>query len=593
MINWKYTYKRFLIWRLRHVSDRNFILIASVFIGICAGIIALVLKTAVFHVEEFLLSRYNFKNHYFIFLFLPLIGVSIALVFKHYVINDHIKHNISSILHAISQRNSLMKGHKIFSSVFGAIFTAGFGGSIGLESPIISAGAAFGSNAGRVLHLNYKSITLLLACGASGAIAAIFSTPITAIVFAFEVLLIDLTGFSLIPLILASVSGAITTRLLFEEDILFEFVISQPFLNSDIPFIILFGVLAGFVSLYFSSVFIYFETVFDRIKTHFNKLVIGGIVLSFLIFFFPALYGEGYGTIKALIAGEAHTIYENSFIGEWKDTWLAVFLFFLALLLFKVIATITTIGAGGIGGIFAPSLFTGAIFGYLFVFTINSMGFGFDLDEINFILVGMSSVLGGVLGAPLTGIFLIAEITRGYELILPLMLSTVISFVTFKSLKKESIITHQLAKSGELITHHKDKAVLRFMKLKSVIEMDFVIVNIDDKLGDLVNAISKSKRNIFPILDEKDNFMGIVTLDDVRDIMFNHEMYDETYVRNLLSVPDENIRVGDSMEEVMRKFRATGAWNLPVLLGSKYVGFVSKSKLFSVYRKHLMDITED
>jgi len=593
MINGRRLYKRILIWRLRHVSDRNFILILSVLVGICAGIIALILKTAVFHVEEFLLARYNFHNHYIIFLLLPIIGVSLALFFKHFVIKDHIKHNISSILHAISQRNSLMKVHKIYSSVLGAIVTAGFGGSIGLESPIISSGAAFGSNAGRLLHLNYKSITLLLACGASGAIAAIFSTPITAIVFAFEVLLIDLTGFSLIPLIMASVSGAFTTRLLFEEEILFEVVISKPFINAEIPYIILFGILAGFVSYYFSTVFIYFETIFDKIKTHFNKLVLGGIILSLLIFMFPALYGEGYGTIKALIAGEAHTIYENSFIGEWKETWIAVFLFFLALLLFKVVATITTIGAGGIGGIFAPSVFTGAIFGYLFAFTFNSMNFGISLDEKNFILVGMSSVLGGVLGAPLTGIFLIAEITRGYELILPLLLSTVISFITFKKLKSESIITHQLSKRGELITHHKDKAVLRFMKLKTVIETDFVIVNIDDKLSDLVKAISISKRNIFPVLDAKDNFMGIITLDNVREIMFNHEMYEETYVRNLLSVPEEIIRAGDTMEEVMNKFRMSGAWNLPVLLGSKYVGFVSKSKLFSVYRKHLMAITDE
>lgn len=593
MINWRYTYKRLLVWRLRHVSDRSFIMFLSVFIGICSGIIALILKTAVFHVEEFLLSRYNYNNYFIIFLLLPFIGVSIALVFKHYVIRDHIKHNISSILHAISQRKSLMKRHKIYSSVLGAIFTAGFGGSIGLESPIISSGAAFGSNTGRFLHLNYKSITLLLACGASGAIAAIFSTPITAIVFAFEVLLIDLTAFSLIPLIMASVSGAITTRLLFEEEILFEFIISQPFLNSDIPFVILLGVLAGLVSHYFSSVFIYFENLFERIKSHIHKLLLGGVILSLLILFFPALYGEGYGTIKALISGEAHTIYENSFIGEWRDTWIAVFLFFLALLFFKVVATITTISAGGIGGIFAPSLFTGAILGYLFAFTFNSMDIGISLDEKNFILVGMSSVLGGVLGAPLTGIFLIAEITRGYELILPLMLSTVTSFVTFKKLKKESIITHQLARRGELITHHKDKAVLRFMKLKTVIETDFIIVEIEDKLGDLVKAISKSKRNIFPVLDEKDNFMGIITLDDVRDIMFNHEMYEETTVRTLMSMPEDHIKVGDSMEEVMKKFRATGAWNLPVLLGTKYVGFVSKSKMFSVYRKHLMDITEE
>lgn len=586
-------YKHFLVWRLRHIPDRTFILILSILIGIGSGIIALIFKTSVFHIESYLLSHFNFEFHHIIFLFLPIIGVSIAVFFKINIVKDHIKHNIASILHAISKRNSLMKIHKIYSSVVGAIFTAGFGGSVGLESPIISSGAALGSYAGRIFHLNYKSITLLLACGASGAIAAIFSTPIAAIVFALEVLLIDLTRFSLIPLLLSSTSGAITTKVLLEEDILFKFEIIQPFSNNDIFYIIILGLLSGLISLYFTRVFIIIENLFDKLKTHLNRLLIGAIALGVLIYIFPALYGEGYGTIKAIIEGNTQQIYENSYLVNFHENWGIIFLFFLSLVLFKVIATAITIGSGGVGGIFAPALFTGAILGYIYAFTLNNFVPDINLSEINYALIGMASVLGGVLNAPLTGIFLIAEITSGYELIVPLMLSTTITYVTVKKFEPNSIITYHLVKHGELITHNKDKAVLHFMQLKSVIEYDFISVNINGTLQNLIQAISKSKRNIFPVIDKENNFMGIILLDDIRDIMFQTELYKHIKIRKLAHMPTEHIDYNDSMEEVIKKFNRTGTWNLPVLEGSTYIGFVSKSKLFSTYRKHLMEITEE
>ncbi|BAX79237.1 hypothetical protein ALGA_0848 [Labilibaculum antarcticum] len=553
---------------------------------------ALVLKTAVYRGREFLLEGINWSYQNYLFFLYPMIGVGLTLVFKKYIIRDLAKHNVTSLLHAISKRSSIVKFHKTYSSIIGSIITAGFGGSIGLESPIISSGAAIGSNMGRNFHLNYKEITLMLACGASGAIAAIFNTPIAAIVFALEVLLIDLSRFSLIPLLMASVSGAITTKLFLDENILIEFTIIHPFEISDIPFFILLGILSGLVSVYFSRTFLWIESRFEQIKFLRNRMLIGGISLGILIFYFPALYGEGYNIVKALMGGDLQEVFQSSLLENYTHVWYVVILFIGALVIFKVIAASITLGAGGIGGIFAPAVFTGAMLGFLFVFVYNHFQWGEPLSESNFTLVGMASVLGGVLHAPLTGIFLIAEITRGYELIVPLMLSTTISFITAKSFQKESIITAQLAKRGELITHNKDLAVLRFMQLSKVIETDLLTILEDKNLGELVKVISKSKRNIFPVLTEEGYLIGIILLDQVREIMFNDEMY-STPISSFMIMPPASISLTDSMERVLSKFTETGAWNLPVLDKGKYVGFVSKSKLFSAYRQHLVEITAD
>lgn len=521
-----------------------------------------------------------------------MIGVGLTLIFKKYIIRDFIKHNITSLLHAISKRNSIVKFHKTYSSVIGSIITAGFGGSIGLESPIISSGAAIGSNMARNFHLNYKEITVMMACGASGAIAAIFNTPIAAIVFALEVLLIDLSRFSLIPLLIASVSGAITTKLFLDEDILIEFAITNAFEIKDIPYFILLGILSGLVSVYFTRMFLWIENRFESIRLLRNRMFIGGLSLGILIFYFPALYGEGYNMVKALIAGNLEEVFQSSLFENYTDVWYIVVIFIGAMVILKVIATSITIGAGGIGGIFAPSVFTGSMLGFLFVFVFNHFQLGDPLSASNFTLVGMASVLGGVLHAPLTGIFLIAEITSGYELIVPLMLSTTISFITVKSLQKESIVTAQLAKKGELITHNKDQAVLRFMQLSKVVETDFKSINENETLADLIKLISKSKRNIFPVLTEEGFLVGVVLLDDVREIMFNEEMH-ATAIDNLMIMPPASISDQDSMETVLKKFTETGAWNLPVIDNGKYIGFVSKSKLFSAYRQLLVKITAD
>ncbi|MDA3894027.1 MAG: chloride channel protein [Salinivirgaceae bacterium] len=584
-------FNTFLLWRLKYISDRSFILILSVIVGILAGLIAWALKSGVFYMHNFFRGdmRFNPRNVHLILY--PLLGLSLTLLLKKFVLHDFIRHNIASILHAISKRNSLMRLHKIYSSVSGAILTAGFGGSIGLESPIISSGAALGSTIGKVCRLNYKSITLLLGCGAAGAIAAIFNTPIAGIVFALEVLLLDMNRFSLIPLLMASVSGAITTEILFTDEIFFEFAVSQSFSLTHVFYYIALGAIAGLCSHYFTKIFLLIENYFDTIKSPLKKLALGGTSLGLLIYIFPALYGEGYDIIKTMLSGKADQIFTDSlFAGSIDST--AVFIgFFMALILLKVIATALTIGAGGIGGIFAPSLFTGAILGYLFAVINNSIGIE-TLSVSNFALVGMASVLSGVLQAPLTGIFLIAEITSGYELIVPLMLATTISYVTSKFLSSHSIITEQLAKRGELITHHKDKAVLHFLSLKNVIETDFFPINEDATLGGLVKAISLSKRNIFPIINNEGELIGIILLDDVREIMFNTDWYN-TSILNLMQIPPAIIDTEAHMEEVIRKFNETDAWNLPVCEKGRYIGFVSKSKLFSAYRTKLMDLTEE
>jgi len=585
---------KILVWRIRNIPDQYFMLILSIIVGTAGGLMALTLKTLVWHFSDLLLEgmhysyfeNLNFDN--FLLLVYPSIGISLTVLMKKYIIKDKIKHNISAILRSISKRKSFMKAHKTYSSFLGGIITASFGGSIGLESPIISSGAAIGSNFGRVFHLNYKQVTVLLACGSSGAIAAIFNTPIAAIVFA-----IDLTRFSLVPLLLASVSGAIINKFLFKDEILIDFKTTDILDVNDIPFFVVLGILSGFVSLYFTKMFLYIERKFDRLKKMYNQVIVGGIILGIMIFVFPPLYGEGYETIKAVLEGDYQNVIHASLFEVFQNNFLLFIIFFLLLIFFKVIATATTFSAGGIGGIFAPSLFTGAILGFVFARTINHLNIGINIPESEFALVGMACLLGGVLHAPLTGIFLIAEITGGYELILPLMLATTISYVTVKILVKNSIFTMQLAKTGELITHHKDKAILTFMNLQSVIEKDFLTISEKKSLGDLVKVISKSKRNIFPVIDDRKTLIGIVYLDNIRELMFNTEMYNNTFVTNVMIAPQAYIQVNDPMNIVMEKFQETNAWNLPVVEDGKYVGFVSKSKLFSVYRKHLIDISEE
>ncbi len=586
---------KFHRWRLKHLSEMSFVLILAAIVGILAGFVALGLKVSVFYLRDLTMDRIigDVKLRLSFLLIYPTIGIGLTLFFKHFIIKDTVKHNIPTILWAIANKNSIMRPHKVFSSMLGGALTAGFGGSVGLESPIISSGAAIGSNLGRIFHFNYKTITVLLACGSSGAIAAIFNTPIAGVVFALEVLLLDMNRFSLIPLLIASVSGTIVTTIFYPDSILFDFQIKESFHVQLIPFYLIFAFLCGLVASYFTQMFFYIEKRLDRFTNPYKRFFAGSFGFGILLLIFPPLWGEGFSTIKSLLSENHHAVLDLTLYSQFADNVIVIFLVFIFLILLKVVATALSINAGGIGGIFAPALYTGAITGYFFAFFVNTLDIGVELSLVNFTMIGMAGLLSGVLHAPLTGLFLIAEITFGYELIVPLMIVTTISFLASKYYNSHSIVTAQLAKKGELITHNKDQAVLTMMKLQQVIETDFLPIGIDANLGDLVKIVSKAKRNLFPVLNKDGVLEGVILLDDIREIMFNQSLYEQKLVRNLMTSPPCFILMSDKMEVVMNKFNKSKAWNLPVLKDNKYVGFVSKSKLFNVYRQKLVDITAE
>ncbi len=587
-------WQRFLTWRIQHKNNRLFFLACSMLIGIVVGFIALGLKSAVFELKAWFTESRETSHTHLIYLVLPAAGVLAAMLLKKWVIKDKVKHNVSSVLGAISKRNSIMKAHKIVSSVLGGVFTAGLGGSVGLESPVISSGGSFGSNLGRLLRMDYKQVTLLLACGSAAGISAIFNTPIAGIVFAIEVLMIDLTRYSLIPLLIASMSGTIITYIFYGEGVLFQYSISDAFIPEYIPYYIVLALVTALVSLYFTKVYLWIEHRFDKLKSTWYKWLIGSTLLGGLLFVFPQLWGEGYFNISQLLNHDLNGLLGNTFYQAAAKDYVGVFILIMVMLiLLKGIATSITISAGGIGGIFAPSAFTGAFTGYTFAFVVNMIAGTRLIPPAHFALVGMAGALSGVLHAPLTGLFLIAEITKGYHLIIPLMICVTITFVIVKALEPNSVFTMQLARKGQLITHNKDKAVLTFMKLENVIEREFVTVPVDASLGELVKYIAKSKRDIFPVVGQNNKLEGIIHIQDIREIMFDKSHYDNTWVRNLMRIPPAVIQMHDSMQQVMRKFKKTDAWNLPVVDGDKYEGIISKSSLFSVYRKQLMEITED
>jgi len=585
---------RFLIWRAKHINDRYFVIIISAIIGFLAGIAAYLLKSSVYYIENLLTSSFQSSEQNYWYVVYPAIGIFLTVIFIRFIIKDATLHGIPRILYVISKLGGKMKQHKVFSSLFGSSLTAGFGGSIGLEAPIISAGSSLGSSFGQILKLDYKSTILLIGCGAAGAMASIFTTPIAAVIFSLEVLMLDLTISSIIPLLMASATGAITTKLLLAEKMLIHFEISEPFAISDVPFYLLLGVLTGVISLYFNRATHFVTDKIGMVHNVYFRGLIGVSILGILIFLFPPLYGEGYDAIRMIMSGESINLLDSSFFYTFRDnTWFFVgFLVFL--ILFKVIATTLTIESGGIGGIFAPSAVTGGLTGFAFARIINDIGITKPISESNFTLVGMAGVLGAVLHAPLTAIFLIAEMTNGYELIVPLMLTSTISFITIKTFDPHSIFTKKLAERGELLTHHKDQAVLTLLSVKDVIDKDLLTISSNATLGELTKKISKSKRNIFPVVEKDNKFLGLVLLDNVREDMFNKDKYGISiahYIRQPLN--NEKIQLHDSMESVMEKFNMTGNYNLVVLNKGKYVGFVSRANVFNAYRQTLIDVSHE
>lgn len=575
--------------RKKHLSERQFTYVLAVVIGLISGILAVVIKNIV-HLTEWILTKSVFIEYeFFLYIVYPLIGILLAQWFINKIIKQKVNHGIPNTLYAISKKNALIKKHNLYSSIVSAALTVGFGGSAGLEGPAVGTSSAWGANIGTLFKLPYKTRTLLIGCGAAAAMSALFNSPIAAIVFAIEVIMLDLTTASLIPLLLASASAAITSQFFFGDDILFHFTLRETFKIEHLPFYVGLGIFTGVGSIHFFKAYTTVNQFFDKFKNQRKRTLIAGPILGILIFLLPPFYGEGYSTINAIIEGHPSDALEESLFSYWADNQLVVILFFLALSILKVFATTLTFRAGGVGGTFAPTLFMGATIGYFYVATINYYGLG-DLPVSNFVLVAMAGLMAGNLHAPLMAIFLIAELTGGYELFVPLMITSSIAFVTVKQFVPHSIYTTQLARRGELITHDKDQAVLTLMKLHREIETDIAKIDPYSTLGDLVKIIAESQRNIFAVVDKNDNFIGVVNLNEIRHIIFKHELYHSTYVHDLMNNPPEYIRKEETMDSVMQKFEQSGAWNLPVLDDQgHYIGFVSKSKLFSAYRSMLKE----
>ncbi len=583
--------RQFLKWRVRNISHKQFIMILAVIIGLAVGFSAVIIKNSVHLIQSLLTNQFSIEYHNYLYFVYPIIGILITVFFTNYILKQRVGHGIPGVLYAISKNSGIIKGHNMFSSIVSSSLTVGFGGSVGLEGPTVATGAAIGSNIGRLFHLNHKQIILLLGCACSGAMASIFKAPIAAIVFALEVIMLDLTMASLVPLLLASVSAALTSYFFLGQDILYSVNVISKFKMADIPYYLLLAILTGLVSVYFTRMYMKVGGIFSKIKKWQNKLIIGGLILGVLIFFFPSLYGEGYEEINAALRGDYSYLFNTTLFYEFRDSiWITLALF-LMIIIFKVIATSATFGAGGIGGIFAPSLFLGVNTGLLFTKIIRL--FGVSISETNFALVGMAGLIAGVIHAPLTAIFLIAEITGGYELFMPLMIVSTISYATTKIFESNSVYTIQLAKRGELLTHDKDKAILSLMNIETLIEKNFRPVHINGNLEDLVKEVSNSSRNVFPVIDDDNTFNGLVIMDDIRHIMFKPEMYKETLIVNLMFVPSTWVDRGDNMEEVARKFQESGKYVLPVLEDGKYVGFVSRANVFSKYRRMLRHFSDD
>ncbi len=584
---------RFLIWRIKYISHQQFVYLIAIIVGFMSGVVAVVIKNLTHFFQHLLEGNLIAKYHTAFYFIFPIIGLTFTYLIIKYLIRHKVSHGIPSTLFAISKNKGFMKRYQMLGSLLTAPITVGFGGSVGLEGPTVATGSAISSNLSRILHLNQATRTLLIGCAAAGAMSSIFKAPIAAIIFAIEVFSLDLTLVSMIPLLLASVSAIITSHFFFGNDILLPFKNTDPFTIQDIPFYIILGAIAGFVSIYFAKAYSFFQDWFEKMGSPIKRLIIGGIGIGILVYFIPPLYGEGFDVINNLIKGNPEKALENNFLHlDLSSIWVVIALL-AGLVFFKIIASSFTFGAGGVGGIFAPTLFMGSIMGNCVAKILNNIGFlNSPVSESNFTLVGMTGLMAGVLHAPLTAIFLIAEVTGGYDLFIPLMITAAISFSITKYFIPHSVYAMELGRKGDLITHDKDHAVLTLMDIKAVVEQDFIPLYPEMTLGEIVHgAIVKSNRNLFPVLNRETNELeGIILLDDLRPVMFDQQLYAEVTAKELMHNAPAIIDMdNDKMTDVMKKFQDTGAWNLPIITHNEYYGFVSKSKLLTAYRRKLID----
>ncbi len=586
---------RFLVWKYKHISERQFIYLLSIVVGCLAGLGMVLLKNFTHLIQSVvhgnLVSENLETTLYFIF---PTVGLFFVYLVIRFVIKKQVDHGIPSTLFSISKQKGIIERYKIYASILTAPITVGFGGSVGLEGPGISTGAALGSNIARLFHMNTKTRMLLIGCASAAAMSSMFKAPIAAIIFAMEVFSLDIAVASLIPLLLASLSGVITSYFFLGDDVLFNFKLQDKFQISDIGFYIALGLFTGIASVYFSKIFFGITNFFEGIKNPISRLIYGGLAIGIMLFFIPELYGEGYDMMNNLLHGrEISGLGNFSFLDQVSDNIWVIIAMLLVITLFKAIAMTTTFAAGGVGGIFFPTLFMGSTLGNLIAKIINNIGLGFHVSESNFTLIGMSGLMAGVLHAPLTAIFLIAEITGGYELFIPLMLVAAISYAFTKYFISNSIYTMKLAQRGELITHNKDQHVILMMDIDEVIETNFICVSPDMLLGEMLHkAVAKSSRNNFPVINDDKEFLGVILLDDIRSIMFDEKLYNKVTVSSLMhSAPDIIDYDEDCMKDIMKKFKETRAWNLPVIKKGKYAGFISKSRLLSAYRQKLIEVS--
>lgn len=589
-------FTKILAWKEKHLTDRQMLLILAFIIGILASFAAYILHTLIHQIQAILTEGFEVNSFNWLYLVFPVIGIYLTSLFVRYVVRDNISHGITRILYAISSKRSHLKPHNCWSSVIASAITIGFGGSVGAEAPIVLTGSAIGSNLGQLFKIDNKTMMLLVGCGAAAAIAGIFKAPIAGLVFTLEVLMVDLTMASLLPILVASITANVFTWALMGGKSLFTFVLDSAWQVDRLPACVLLGLFCAFISLYFIRTMTFCEGIFAKMKRHpYGKLAVGGIMLSSLIFLFPALYGEGYSAINILLNGTTEADWnqlldKSLFYGHGN----LLVVYIALVLLTKVFATSCTNGAGGCGGTFAPSLFIGGFGGFLFARLWNMYQIGVYVPEKNFTLLGMAGVMAGVMHAPLTGIFLIAEITGGYALFVPLIIVSVVSVMGISIFEPHSIYAMRLARQGKLITHHTDRAVLTLMSMDSIIEKDYISVAPDMPLGKLVNVISRSQTDFIPVLDVGGRLLGDIDITKIRHIVFRTELYNKFNVSQLMSHVPAVLYTNEPMELVMKKFERSNAEYLPIVdINNKLTGFISRTRLYTMYRKMVADFSAE
>ncbi|MBQ3355237.1 MAG: chloride channel protein [Bacteroidales bacterium] len=581
---------RFNEWRTAHLSNQQFMLLLSVPTGFLGGLAAIIIKRLAHGIRDLVLSI-HFEYSDILYFVFPAIGILLTIVFCKYILRKEIGHGIPGILYAIKKKKGEVSRHSMWSTIIASALTVGFGGSVGLEGPSVSTGASIGSNLARWLKLEYKQVVMLIGMGGAAALAAIFQAPMTGIFFALEVLMIDLSLGSLIPIICASFTAILTSYFLLGQAVEYPAVISEGFIPSNALYYIGLGLFVGLISAYFLRVTFGVEKRFKAIASPWKRFAIGAVILGILIFFFPALYGEGYEAVNAALRGDYTPIYSNPIFSNIGQHEWAILALLAALIILKAFATALTFGAGGVGGTFAPALFLGAFSGLFFALSMKYIGLR-ELDPAKFALVGMSGLIAGMLHAPLTGIFLIAEITNGYALIVPLMIVSALSYFVNRIFFSHSVYTNSVAEHGVEVTHNKDVSILSMMTLNGLIENNFSKVKRGSTLGDLIPIIASSRRNIFPVVDKDGTFCGHVLFDDIRSVMFDQTLYQQP-IEEFTVIPEYVIQPEDSMEAVVKKFQVSGKYNIPVVEKGKYLGYISRANMFSTYRKTLSEISED